>query len=96
MTSLGCGCGAAVRARTGLPQRHHAPPGAVGLLTVISKGCSSDCVEDAENYYVGKKNVTCCSTNLCNRSGAPGLQPATALGLLAALGSLLLWGPSQL
>ncbi|KAM5137577.1 prostate stem cell antigen [Callospermophilus lateralis] len=69
---------------------------AVGLVTVISKGCSSDCVEDAENYYVGKKNITCCSTNLCNASGAHGLQPATALGLLTTLGSLLLWGPSQL
>uniref|UniRef100_A0A8D2DSQ6 Prostate stem cell antigen n=1 Tax=Sciurus vulgaris TaxID=55149 RepID=A0A8D2DSQ6_SCIVU len=69
---------------------------AVGLLTVISKGCSSDCVEDTENYYVGKKNVTCCSTDLCNASGGHRLQPATALGLLTTLSSLLLWGPGQL
>uniref|UniRef100_A0A096NQH9 Prostate stem cell antigen n=1 Tax=Papio anubis TaxID=9555 RepID=A0A096NQH9_PAPAN len=70
--------------------------GAVGLLTVISKGCSSNCVDDSQDYYVGKKNITCCDTDLCNASGAHALQPAAAiLALLPAL-SLLLWGPRQL
>lgn len=76
-----------------------APPiGAVGLLTVISKGCSAHCEEDSENYYVGKRNITCCSTDLCNASGAHALQPAAAgaLALLTALGGLLLGGPHQL
>uniref|UniRef100_A0A8C3WJ89 Prostate stem cell antigen n=1 Tax=Catagonus wagneri TaxID=51154 RepID=A0A8C3WJ89_9CETA len=69
---------------------------AVGLLTVISKGCSSHCEEDAENYYVGKKNITCCSTDLCNDSGARALRPAVgALAPLAVLGGLLLWALSQ-
>uniref|UniRef100_A0A8D1J9D7 UPAR/Ly6 domain-containing protein n=1 Tax=Sus scrofa TaxID=9823 RepID=A0A8D1J9D7_PIG len=71
---------------------------AVGLLTVISKGCSAHCEEDSENYYVGKRNITCCSTDLCNASGAHALQPAAAgaLALLTALGGLLLGGPHQL
>ncbi|CAD7693997.1 unnamed protein product [Nyctereutes procyonoides] len=70
---------------------------AVGVLTLISKGCSSHCVEDSQNYYVGKKNITCCSTDLCNASGAHALQPATVtLALLTVLGGLLLWGPGQL
>ncbi|XP_046498230.1 prostate stem cell antigen [Equus quagga] len=70
---------------------------AVGFLTVISKGCSSACVDDSQNYYAGEKNVTCCSTDLCNASGAHALRPAAiSLVLLTALGSLLLWGPSQL
>ncbi|KAM8937120.1 prostate stem cell antigen [Lycaon pictus] len=70
---------------------------AVGVLTLISKGCSSHCVEDSQNYYVGKKNITCCSTDLCNASGAHALQPATVtLALLTALGGLLLWGPGRL
>ncbi|XP_057591365.1 prostate stem cell antigen [Hippopotamus amphibius kiboko] len=70
---------------------------AVDLLTLISKGCTSHCEEDSENYYVGKKNVTCCSTDLCNLSAAHALQPAAVtLALLTALGGLLLWGPSQL
>lgn len=72
-------------------------PGAADLLTFISKGCSSHCVEDSENYYVGEKNVTCCSTDLCNASGAHALQPAiVTLTLLTALGVLLFWGPRQL
>ncbi|XP_042555944.1 prostate stem cell antigen isoform X1 [Dipodomys spectabilis] len=69
---------------------------AIGLVTLISKGCTSECVDDAENYYVGKKNITCCSTDLCNTSGAHALQPATALALLTMLGSLLLCGTGRL
>ncbi|XP_012880662.1 PREDICTED: prostate stem cell antigen isoform X3 [Dipodomys ordii] len=69
---------------------------AIGLVTLISKGCTSECVDDAENYYVGKKNITCCSTDLCNTSGAHALQPATTLALLTVLGSLLLWGTGRL
>ncbi|XP_040844473.1 prostate stem cell antigen [Ochotona curzoniae] len=69
---------------------------AAGLVTLISKGCSSDCVDDAENYYVGRKNLTCCSTDLCNVSGAHSLRSATAQGLLTALASLLFWGPGRL
>nr|XP_035968654.1 prostate stem cell antigen isoform X3 [Halichoerus grypus] len=70
---------------------------AVGIATVISKGCSSHCVEDSQNYYVGKKNITCCSTDLCNANGAHALQPAAVtLALLTAPGGLLLWGPSRL
>lgn len=71
------------------------PPGAVGFLTFLSKGCSSSCEDDTHDYYVGTKNVTCCSTDLCNASGA--LRPALSpLLLLAAACSLMLWGPSQL
>lgn len=70
---------------------------AVGFLTVISKGCSSRCEDDSHNYYLGKKNITCCSTDLCNANGARALQPAVVtLVLLTALGGLLLWGPSRM
>ncbi|KAM9197974.1 prostate stem cell antigen [Dugong dugon] len=69
---------------------------AIGL-TIISKGCSSHCVEDSQDYLVGKKNVTCCSIDLCNIRGAHTLQPAVAtVALLSTLGGLLLWGPRQL
>ncbi|XP_003803318.1 prostate stem cell antigen [Otolemur garnettii] len=70
---------------------------AAGFLTIISKGCSSDCVDEAQDYYVGKKNITCCSTDLCNANRAHALQPVSAtLALLTALGSLLCWVPGQL
>lgn len=66
-------------------------------MTIISKGCRSHCVDDTQNYYVGKKNITCCSTDLCNANGAHALRPeAVALALLTTLGGLLLWGPSRL
>lgn len=72
-------------------------PGAVGFLTVISKGCTSHCVDDSQNYYLGKKNITCCSSDLCNANGAHALQPAlVTLALLTAVGGLLLWGPSRM
>uniref|UniRef100_M3XSM3 Prostate stem cell antigen n=1 Tax=Mustela putorius furo TaxID=9669 RepID=M3XSM3_MUSPF len=62
-----------------------------GDSKVISKGCMSHCVDDAQNYYVGKKNITCCSTDLCNASGAHALRPAAVtLALLTTLGGLLL------
>ncbi|XP_077022757.1 prostate stem cell antigen [Tamandua tetradactyla] len=68
---------------------------AVGL-SMISKSCSSQCKEGWQDFYLGRKNVTCCSTDLCNASGTSALQPPIgALGLLALLGGLLLWGPSQ-
>ena len=66
-------------------------------MTVISKGCSPHCVEGSQNYYVDKKNITCCPTDLCNANGAHALQPAAVtLALLTALGGLLLGGPSRL
>ncbi|XP_059972378.1 prostate stem cell antigen isoform X2 [Mesoplodon densirostris] len=70
---------------------------AVDVLIYISKGCSSHCVEGSENYNLGEKNVTCCSTDLCNATGAHAPQPAiVTLTLLATLGVLLFWGPGQL
>ncbi|XP_028629127.1 prostate stem cell antigen [Grammomys surdaster] len=69
---------------------------AIGLVRLISKGCSSKCEDDSENYYVGKKNITCCYSDLCNVNGAHTLKPPTTLGLLTVLCSLLLWGSSHL
>ncbi|XP_037658555.1 prostate stem cell antigen [Choloepus didactylus] len=71
--------------------------GVTGLLKVTSKGCSSQCQEGWQDHYVAKKNVTCCSADLCNASGPSALQPPVGpLGLLALLGGLLLCGPGQL
>ncbi|XP_005395789.1 PREDICTED: prostate stem cell antigen [Chinchilla lanigera] len=69
---------------------------AIGVLKLISKGCTSECVDDADNYYVGKKNITCCTTDLCNASRGYALQPATTVGVLTVLIGLLLWGSGQL
>nr|XP_059730501.1 prostate stem cell antigen [Bos taurus] len=82
-----------------LPSISTAPPPTEGisLLTVISKGCSSHCVEDSGNSFGSKKNIACCSTDLCNASRAQALQPAGVTQvLLGAPGHLLLWGRAQL
>ncbi|XP_019513316.1 PREDICTED: prostate stem cell antigen [Hipposideros armiger] len=71
---------------------------AIGL-TIINKGCSSHCEEGLQDDYLGNRNVTCCSTNLCNTGGgahAPQLVVITLPPLLTTVLSLLLWGPSQL
>uniref|UniRef100_A0AC11BS79 Prostate stem cell antigen n=1 Tax=Ovis aries TaxID=9940 RepID=A0AC11BS79_SHEEP len=69
---------------------------AIGLLTVISKGCSWHCVEDSGNSF-RSKNVACCSPDLCNASGAQALQLAgVTWALLGAPGCLLPWGRAQL
>ncbi|MXQ99966.1 hypothetical protein E5288_WYG006494 [Bos mutus] len=82
-----------------LPSISTTPPPTKGisLLTVISKGCSSHCVEDSGNSFGSKKNIACCSTDLCNASRAQALQPAGVTQvLLGAPGHLLLWGQAQL
>ncbi|KAM7177045.1 prostate stem cell antigen [Macrochelys suwanniensis] len=42
----------------------------VGLFSVISKECSAACQASYQDFTVGKQNVSCCSTDLCNLSGA--------------------------
>uniref|UniRef100_A0A8C3XST4 Snake toxin/toxin-like domain-containing protein n=1 Tax=Chelydra serpentina TaxID=8475 RepID=A0A8C3XST4_CHESE len=42
----------------------------VGLFNVISKECSAACQASYQDFTVGKQNVSCCSTDLCNLSGA--------------------------
>ncbi|XP_007535420.2 prostate stem cell antigen [Erinaceus europaeus] len=70
---------------------------AVGLLTIFNKGCSVNCKEEFKDYLVGKKNVTCCSTNLCNVSGTQALSSVSViLALITTLGGLLVWGSGQL
>lgn len=72
------------------------PPGVAGLL-FLSKGCSASCEDNSQNYYMVVSNTTCCSSDLCNASGARALRPVLGpLLLLAAACSLMLWGPSQL
>ena len=81
-----------------LPSISTSPPPTEGIgMTVISKGCSLHCVEDSGNSFGSKKNVACCSTDLCNASGAQALQLAGVTRvLLGAPSRLLLWGWAQL
>uniref|UniRef100_A0A674HTF5 Snake toxin/toxin-like domain-containing protein n=1 Tax=Terrapene triunguis TaxID=2587831 RepID=A0A674HTF5_9SAUR len=65
----------------------------VGLFSVINKECAASCESSFQDFSVGKQNVSCCSTDLCNRSGAGsvGSSYATmAAGLTASVLCVLL------
>ncbi|XP_034615484.1 prostate stem cell antigen [Trachemys scripta elegans] len=65
----------------------------VGLFSIINKECAASCELSFQDFTVGKQNVSCCSTDLCNRSGAGsvGSSYATmAAGLTASVLCVLL------
>ncbi|ETE59310.1 Prostate stem cell antigen, partial [Ophiophagus hannah] len=41
-------------------------PGLMGLLHIISKQCASSCTTYHKDIAILKRNISCCSTNLCN------------------------------
>ncbi|XP_074841701.1 prostate stem cell antigen [Carettochelys insculpta] len=66
---------------------------AVGFVNVITKECTTSCEASFQDFTVGTRNVSCCSTDLCNqsRAGSVGSSYATlAAGLTASVLSLLL------
>ncbi|KAI1243666.1 hypothetical protein IHE44_0001308 [Lamprotornis superbus] len=44
--------------------------GVVGLFSVISKGCDSSCETSYQDFNVGNRNISCCSSDLCNLNAA--------------------------
>lgn len=79
-----------------LPSISIAPPPteAIGLLTVISKGCSSHCVEDSGNSFRSKK-MSHAAPPTCAIRVRVQLAGVT-WALLGAPGRLLPWGRAQL
>ncbi|XP_038249372.1 prostate stem cell antigen [Dermochelys coriacea] len=60
----------------------------VGIFNVINKECAVSCQMNYQDFTVGKQNVSCCSTDLCNhnRVGSVGSSYATtAVGLTASV-----------
>uniref|UniRef100_A0A8C3I475 Prostate stem cell antigen n=1 Tax=Chrysemys picta bellii TaxID=8478 RepID=A0A8C3I475_CHRPI len=64
----------------------------VGLFSVINKECAASCESSFQDFTVGKQNVSCCSTDLCNRSGAGSVGSSYAT---MAAGLTATWGPGQ-
>ncbi|KAJ7338197.1 hypothetical protein JRQ81_010876 [Phrynocephalus forsythii] len=40
-----------------------------GLFNIISKDCASQCDLSLKDFAVGKRNISCCYSDLCNTSG---------------------------
>ncbi|XP_066479460.1 prostate stem cell antigen [Tiliqua scincoides] len=60
---------------------------AAGIFNIISKECTSQCMPQYKDFTVGKKNTTCCGTDLCNISGTSSLRTSYVQVALAALAS---------
>ncbi|KAM4688891.1 lymphocyte antigen 6E-like [Discoglossus pictus] len=61
--------------------------GGIGALTyaTITKECASTCVETNLGIVVYSSSISCCSTNLCDTSGAPGMKSGYAMLALSVL-----------
>ncbi|XP_067386101.1 prostate stem cell antigen-like [Emydura macquarii macquarii] len=60
----------------------------VGLFSIINKECTASCTPSYQDFTVGRRNVSCCSTNLCNVNGAGSAASGyatMAVGLSASL-----------
>ncbi|XP_009898237.1 prostate stem cell antigen [Dryobates pubescens] len=61
----------------------------IGLFNVISKDCDASCTADYQDFSVGNRNVSCCSTDLCNTNAAGSM--SSSYGLSAGLAGSVLW-----
>uniref|UniRef100_A0A452IIQ1 UPAR/Ly6 domain-containing protein n=1 Tax=Gopherus agassizii TaxID=38772 RepID=A0A452IIQ1_9SAUR len=65
----------------------------VGLFNVINKECATSCEPRYQDFTVGNQNVSCCSTNLCNRNGVGSVSSSyatMAVGLTTSVLCILL------
>ncbi|NXL78114.1 PSCA protein, partial [Leptocoma aspasia] len=60
-----------------------------GLFSVINKGCDSSCVTSYENLKVANRNITCCSSDLCNENAAGSVR--SSYGLAGGVAAGVLW-----
>nr|XP_031360051.1 prostate stem cell antigen-like [Lonchura striata domestica] len=61
----------------------------VGLFSVISKGCDSSCDPTYQDFNVGNRNISCCSSDLCNVNAAGNVR--SSYGLAGGIAAGVLW-----
>ncbi|NXR65894.1 PSCA protein, partial [Rhadina sibilatrix] len=61
----------------------------VGLVSIISKGCDSSCDPFYQDFNVGNRNVSCCSSDLCNVNAAGSVR--SSYGLAGGIAAGVLW-----
>ncbi|NXO19134.1 PSCA protein, partial [Oriolus oriolus] len=61
----------------------------VGLFSIISKGCDSSCDPSFQDFNVGNRNITCCSSDLCNVNAAGSVR--SSYGLAGGIAAVVLW-----
>ncbi|XP_059335152.1 prostate stem cell antigen-like [Ammospiza nelsoni] len=61
----------------------------VGLFSIISKGCDSSCDPSYQDFNVGNRNISCCSSDLCNANAAGSVR--SSYGLAGGIAAGVLW-----
>ncbi|NWI07912.1 PSCA protein, partial [Tichodroma muraria] len=61
----------------------------VGLFSIISKGCDSSCETSYNDFNVGNRNISCCSSDLCNANAAGSVR--SSHGLAGGIAAGVLW-----
>ncbi|NXX87201.1 PSCA protein, partial [Urocolius indicus] len=58
-------------------------------ISIISKDCDSACEANYQDFSVGHRNISCCSSDLCNTNAAGSVR--CSYGIVAGLAASLLW-----
>ncbi|XP_068031467.1 prostate stem cell antigen-like [Anomalospiza imberbis] len=61
----------------------------VGLFSIISKGCDSSCEPSYQDFSVGNRNISCCSSDFCNVNAAGSVR--SSYGLAGGIVAGVLW-----
>ncbi|NXA94856.1 PSCA protein, partial [Melanocharis versteri] len=61
----------------------------VGLFSIISKGCDSSCEVSYQDFSVGNRNISCCSSDLCNANATGSVR--SSYGLAGGIAAGVLW-----
>ncbi|KAM6087433.1 prostate stem cell antigen [Chlamydotis macqueenii] len=59
------------------------------IFTIISKGCDSSCEPLHQDFSVGSRNISCCSSDLCNVNAAGSMR--CSYGMAAGIAGSVLW-----
>ncbi|XP_025902950.1 prostate stem cell antigen [Nothoprocta perdicaria] len=63
--------------------------GIMKLFNVISKTCASSCEASYQDLTVGTRNISCCSSDLCNVNAASSMK--CSYGMAAMISASMLW-----
>ncbi|NXE77682.1 PSCA protein, partial [Cochlearius cochlearius] len=61
----------------------------VRAFNIISKGCDSSCKPLYQDFSVANRNISCCSSDLCNVNAAGSVK--YSYGMAAGIAASVLW-----
>ncbi|XP_005444530.1 prostate stem cell antigen-like [Falco biarmicus] len=61
----------------------------IGFIKIINKGCDSSCSESYQDFSRGSRNISCCSSDLCNANAAGSVR--CSYGMAAGIAASVLW-----